>query len=83
MPVLAVWRRKAKATDHCKYANLPLGVYVVWLDGGGHKLSHSLKKAPPARVLNRQRGLDFPSNWRSLYWIAVGLVCKLDAKVLR
>ena len=53
MPVLAVWRRKAKATDHCKYADLPVGFYVVWFDGGGRKLSHSMKKAPPARVLNR------------------------------
>ena len=42
-----------------------------------------MKKAPLARVLYRQWGFDFPSNWRSLYWIAVTSVCNLHAKASR
>ena len=80
MPVLAFWRRKAKATDYCKYADLPMGFYVVGSGGGDHQLPPSMKKAPLARVRYRQRDLDFPSNWRSLCWIAVVVGCKPCAR---
>ena len=51
MPVLVIRRRKAKAIDYCKYADLPMGIYAARSGGGRHELSHSMKKVPPERVL--------------------------------
>ena len=59
MPVLVIRRRKAKAIDYCKYADLPMGIYAARSGGGRHELSHSMKKVPPERVLVSSGGSTF------------------------